>query len=58
MSATGMPLVQLVNKLPLAKILRSELICQIMVPIVPNGPVLKLNGTNEITLTGAMVNET
>jgi hypothetical protein len=58
MSATGMPLVQLVNKLPLAKILRSELICQIMVPIVPNGPVLKLNGTNETTLTGTMVNET
>jgi len=50
MPATCMPLVQLVNKLPLAKILRSELIYQIMVPIVPNGPVLKLNGTNETKL--------
>ena len=50
MPATGIPLAQLVNKLPLAKILRSELIYQIMVPIVPNGPVLKLNGTNETKL--------
>ena len=32
-----MPLVQLVNKLPLATIWHSELICQMMVPMVLNG---------------------
>jgi hypothetical protein len=38
----GMPLVQLVNRLPLAKIKHSSLICHIMVPIVPNGSNVKV----------------